>query len=116
MLLIQKLNLNIVLRNRQEPTLVQLSRCTSRDSPPEWIQIACGVRCSAGLTRNGEVYTWGWNNAGQLGHDDDDRMSVTIPTKVKSLNGIIITQISCGNRHMAAVSDKGEVFTWYVPI
>ena len=108
---IQSIRLDNVIRNRCEPTLVQqTSTCTSDSA--EWIQVACGFKASAGLTRNGEVYTWGRNYDGQLGHGD--KVSRNIPTKVKGLNGIVIIQISCGAWHMAAVSDKGELFTWYV--
>ena len=66
---------------------------------------------TVGLTKKGEVYTWGWTCFGQLGlGDKEDR---EIPTKVASLDGIVIIQISCGDRHTAAITDKGEIFTLY---
>lgn len=33
-------------------------------------EIACGSGHSAAITSNGELYTWGQNDRGQLGHGD----------------------------------------------
>ena len=91
-----------------EPTLLN----TITDDKLEWIQIVCGGRHTAALTKKGEVFTWGDNDYGQLGHGDNDERAV--PTKVASLDGLFIIQISCGYIHTAALTDKGEIFTWYV--
>jgi alpha-tubulin suppressor-like RCC1 family protein len=85
---------------------------TITDDKLEWIQIVCGGWHTIGLTKKGEVFTWGNNGSGQLGHGDNDER--TIPTKVAGLDGLFIIQISCGNSHTAALTDKGEIFTWYV--
>jgi alpha-tubulin suppressor-like RCC1 family protein len=78
----------------------------------EWIQIECGGLHTVGLTKKGEVFSWGANYSGQLGHGDEkDR---TIPTKVESLDGIVIIKISCGSTFTVALTDKGEILTWYV--
>ena len=69
---------------------------------------------TAGLTKNGEVFTWGANSNGQLGHGD--RRNRTVPTKVASLAGLVITQISCGGFYTAALTDKGELLTWCVQL
>ena len=76
-------------RNCYEPTLLN----TITDDKLEWIQIDCGVWHTAGLTKKGEVFTWGYNGWGQLGHGDKDER--TIPTKVASLDGLFIIKISC---------------------
>ena len=78
----------------------------------EWIQIECGLFHIAGLTKKGEVFTWGMNYHGQLGHGDSEGR--TVPTKVESLDGLVITKISCGSDHTAALTDNGEILTWYV--
>ena len=64
------------------------------------------------LTKKGKVYTWGAYFCGQLGHGDNE--SRIIPTQVASLDGFVVIQISCGQLHTAALTDKGEVFTWCV--
>ena len=85
---------------------------TITDGKLQWIQIDCGGWHTAALTKDGEVFTWGDNELGQLGHGDTDER--TIPTKVASLDGIFIIQISCGEWYTAALTDKGEILTWYV--
>ena len=96
-------------RDRLEPTLLDTSH---GDKSPEWTQIECGTFHTAGLTKNGEVFTWGLNENGQLGHGDN--YSRRVPTKVAGLDGLFITQISCGNYHTAALTVKGELLTWCV--
>jgi alpha-tubulin suppressor-like RCC1 family protein len=47
---------------------------------------------------------------GRLGHGHErDRFS---PLLVSALKGIKIIQVSCGDFHTAALSDRGEMFTW----
>ena len=113
---------------RDEPTLLPT---TNIADTPEWTQVACGEDFTAALTKDGKLFTWGINSFGQLGHGDGklftwgrnlfgelghgDNLDRFIPTKVSALDGHVITQISCGARHMAALTDKGEVLAWYVP-
>ena len=80
------------------------------DRSQEWTQIVNGENHKVGLTANGEVYTWGH----KLGHRDENQRD--IPTKVTSLNGVIVTQVACGQSHSAALTDKGDLFTWYVRV
>ena len=89
-----------------------LDRRIDDTTDPEWTQIDCGQYHTVGLTKKGEVFTWGKNWYGQLGHGDEE--SRTVPTKVASLDGFVIIQVSCGHNHTAALTDKGEIFTWYV--
>jgi hypothetical protein len=97
-------------RDRYEPTL--LDTHAGGDHKLEWVHIECGLLLTVGLTKNGEVFTWGYTYYGQLGHGDEKHR--TIPTKVESLDGLVITKISCGTWHTAAITDKGELYTWYV--
>ena len=76
----------------------------------EWIQIEFGYDYTVGLTKNGDVFSWGNNYRGKLGHGEYR----SIPTKVAGLAGKVITKISCGVFHNAAITDKGELLTWYV--
>ena len=81
-------------------------------SDSKWIQIECGLEHTVGLTKYGEVFTWGSNDNGQLGHGD--MLSREIPTKVAGLGGLVIAEIACGGYYTAALTDKGEIFIWYV--
>ena len=78
----------------------------------EWVQTVCGLFHTVGLTKKGEVFTWGSNGSGQLGHGD--KKTRRVPTKVLGLDGLVITNISCGDYRTAALTDKGEMYTWYV--
>ena len=97
--------------HRYEPTLL-LNTNTADNS--HWSQIACGAFHTAALTKDGKVFTWGYNFFGQLGHGDT--FNRYIPTKVAALDEYVIIQIACGHSHMAALTENGEVFTWYVPL
>ena len=56
--------------HRLEPA--PLDTCT--DDNLEWTQIVCGFRYAAALTIKGEVFTWGYNRGGQLGHSCADTL------------------------------------------
>ena len=92
---------------RDVPTL--LKKCRKK---AEWTQIVGGFYHAAALTEDGKVFTWGNNDFGQLGHGDKKEMH--IPTKVESLDGFFIAKIACGGLHTVFVTDRGEVYTWYV--
>ena len=80
----------------------------------EWIQIECGQYHTVGFTKDGKVFTWGYNSNDVLGHGDDTEARRAVPTKVESLDGLVITKVSCGEWHTAALTDKGEILTWCV--
>mmetsp|Transcript_16816 Transcript_16816/g.55825 ORF Transcript_16816/g.55825 Transcript_16816/m.55825 type:complete len:1970 (-) Transcript_16816:70-5979(-) len=75
-------------------------------------QVAAGDQHSLALSVFGEVWSWGGSPFGQLGHETiTDKLAPTpllerhkIPPDVKS--------IACGYTFSAAMSAKGEVFTW----
>ena len=98
------------LRDHYEPALLN----TCIDGNPEWSQVVCGGDHSAGVTKMGEVYTWGYNRDGQLGHGD--YFSRPVPTKVLSLSGFVVIKVSCSSSHTAVLIDKGGMFTWYVSL
>ncbi|XP_077247706.1 ankyrin repeat family protein / regulator of chromosome condensation (RCC1) family protein isoform X2 [Tasmannia lanceolata] len=60
-------------------------------------------------TEGGEVFTWGSNREGQLGYTSVDTQAT--PRRVSSLRAKIIG-VASANKHSAAVSESGEVFTW----
>ncbi|KAJ0971817.1 hypothetical protein J5N97_019776 [Dioscorea zingiberensis] len=73
-------------------------------------QIACGVRHFALVTRQGEVFTWGEESGGQLGHGDD--LNISRPRLVESLSLWSMDYVSCGEYHTCAISTAGDLFTW----
>ncbi|GAX81426.1 hypothetical protein CEUSTIGMA_g8856.t1 [Chlamydomonas eustigma] len=72
---------------------------------------ACSDGCSAAISSAGQLFTWGSNSAGQLGHGDT--FPVVEPKKLLAFgNGVKILQVSCGPYHTAAVTDEGCLYTW----
>ncbi|KAL6185113.1 hypothetical protein ACLB2K_041248 [Fragaria x ananassa] len=73
-------------------------------------QIACGVRHIALVTRQGEVFTWGEESGGRLGHGIDRDFSHPRLVEFLALNNIEL--VACGEYHSCAVSMSGDLFTW----
>uniref|UniRef100_A0A9J2PJ43 Uncharacterized protein n=1 Tax=Ascaris lumbricoides TaxID=6252 RepID=A0A9J2PJ43_ASCLU len=57
-----------------------------------------------------EVWTWGANNFGQLGHND--LIARREPFKVSALSGISCVKVSAGDNHTAALTATGELYVW----
>lgn len=72
--------------------------------------VACGVRHAALLTRQGEVFTWGEESGGRLGHGVG--MHAIHPHLVDSLSVCNIEFIACGEFHTCAISVAGDLYTW----
>ncbi|XP_073027881.1 PH, RCC1 and FYVE domains-containing protein 1-like [Primulina eburnea] len=73
-------------------------------------QIACGVRHVALVTRQGEVFTWGEESGGRLGHGIEKDFSR--PKLVEFLAVTNIDFVACGEFHTCALSTSGDLYTW----
>lgn len=93
---------------------------------------------SIAIDRNGKVYSWGEGQLillslslssylssnvasftfllfftgehGKLGHGNNTTQKV--PKLISGLNDKVIKQVSCGNRHSAAVTSDNQLYTW----
>eukprot|EP00771_Trimastix_marina_P001282 gnl/Trimastix_PCT/2341.p1 GENE.gnl/Trimastix_PCT/2341~~gnl/Trimastix_PCT/2341.p1 ORF type:complete len:723 (-),score=104.11 gnl/Trimastix_PCT/2341:234-2402(-) len=75
------------------------------------VKIACGWLHSLALTSEGEVYTWGSNDNGQLG--DGTTTERHLPVRVGGpLSTAHVVQISSFYDHCLALTDRGGVYTW----
>ena len=77
--------------------------------------VACGSWHSLALSIYGDVYSWGWNEHGQLGHSAGPQAPSTIPlpTLIENPdNSVNFAAISCGARHSAAVTEDRQLYTW----
>ncbi|XP_035826052.1 serine/threonine-protein kinase Nek8 isoform X2 [Aplysia californica] len=72
--------------------------------------VAQGTSHSALITEDGECYTFGSNQFGQLGCDCDP--GNRRPVLVASIKHHSIAMLSCGDIFTVAVSTDNEVFTW----
>ncbi|RKF60370.1 Protein pim1 [Golovinomyces cichoracearum] len=80
-------------------------------------QIGCGDYHSFAISSDGDVYSWGLNTFGQTGVpkyglDEEDENTVQLPTKVESLQGFDIIQITGGAHHTLACTATGQVLIW----
>ncbi|KAM7462529.1 hypothetical protein LguiA_030650 [Lonicera macranthoides] len=73
-------------------------------------QIACGVRHVALVTRQGEVFTWGEECGGRLGHGVEKNFGR--PQLVEFLAVTNVDFVDCGEYHTCAVSTSGDLYTW----
>ncbi|XP_012482442.1 PH, RCC1 and FYVE domains-containing protein 1 [Gossypium raimondii] len=72
--------------------------------------VACGVKHAALVTRQGEVFTWGEESGGRLGHGVGK--DVIQPRLVESLAVTSVDFVACGEFHTCAVTMAGELYTW----
>ncbi|XP_020676552.1 PH, RCC1 and FYVE domains-containing protein 1 isoform X2 [Dendrobium catenatum] len=73
-------------------------------------QIASGFRHAALVTRQGEVFTWGEECGGRLGHGTD--IDISRPRLVESLALSNVDSVACGEFHTCAITTAGDLFTW----
>ncbi|KAL5481420.1 hypothetical protein EMCRGX_G021569 [Ephydatia muelleri] len=65
---------------------------------------------SLAITGQGKVYSWGDGNYGKLGHGD--HITQKLPKLIEALSEKVVRQVACGNRHSAAITADGELYTW----
>jgi len=73
-----------------------------------WKQLACGYQYTIAVTDEGDVYSWGSNEFGQLGLGHTKM--IDRPTKIPTLSKI--TKICAAHNHVIALNTFGEIFTW----
>ena len=62
------------------------------------------------VSENGQVFTWGWGETGQLGHGDlENRFE---PTLLESMVDQNILKVVCGHDHSLLLNDRGELFAF----
>lgn len=90
---------------RVEPEVVEALDGVRCDS------LTCGLWHSLVLSHFGDVYSWGWNADGQLGHSAA-MATVALPGLVGVDEEITFQAVSCGSRHSAALTVSGQLWTW----
>lgn len=77
------------------------------------IAIAAGIHHNLALTDDGQVYSWGSNEYGQLGGTGNSTSNVPIKvTTHGDLAGKVVTQIAAGAFHSLILTDDGKMFAW----
>ncbi|XP_047322117.1 PH, RCC1 and FYVE domains-containing protein 1-like [Impatiens glandulifera] len=73
-------------------------------------QIACGIRHIGLVTRQGELFTWGEESGGRLGHGVEK--DVNRPQLVEFLAIANVEFAACGEFHTCAISGLGDLYSW----
>lgn len=91
------------------PTNVTPRSRKSKSDP--FTTVVCGSYHTLSLTSNAHVYSWGLNNYGQLGHDDNDERM--LPEEISSeLLSEPIVALAAGEHHSIALSQAGQMIGW----
>ncbi|CAI0548661.1 unnamed protein product [Linum tenue] len=72
--------------------------------------IACGSRHAALVSKQGEIFSWGEESGGRLGHGVDS--DVMHPKLLDTLSNTNIELVACGEYHTCAVTLSGDLYTW----
>ena len=89
---------------------------TSRSSPVQtvsagtnWKSVSGGVLYTAAIKTDGTLWTWGYNNFGQLGDNTIASRTSPVQTVVAGTNWKLV---ACGGEHTAAIKTDGTLWTW----
>ena len=79
---------------------------------PKFTQISAGYKHSLALGTDGNLYSWGTNEKGQLGRsingaEDGTPRKVNLPTGVSRF-----TQVIAGGEHSLALGSDGNLYSW----
>ncbi|XP_031251112.1 PH, RCC1 and FYVE domains-containing protein 1-like isoform X1 [Pistacia vera] len=72
--------------------------------------IACGRKHAVLVTKQGEIFSWGEEIGGRLGHGME--IDVPYPKLIETLSGMNIESVACGEYHTCAITRSGDLYTW----
>ena len=77
-------------------------------------KLRIGLRHSAVITQEGDLYTFGNGNWGVLGHGSEDSIKFNKPKLVEVLKtkGVKVKDIQLGEYHSMVLAQDGSVWTW----
>jgi alpha-tubulin suppressor-like RCC1 family protein len=78
-----------------------------------WVDLALGEDHTCGLSTQGKAYCWGNNTHGQLGdHSLTRHPTPTLVSQGSLESGEAFVQITAGQYHSCALSNKGKAYCW----
>ncbi|KAK8522913.1 hypothetical protein V6N13_115860 [Hibiscus sabdariffa] len=72
--------------------------------------IAFGSRHAVIVTKQGEIFSWGEESGGRLGHGVE--ADFPHPKLIDTLSGMNFESVACGENHTCAVTVSGDLYTW----
>ncbi|WP_201736596.1 RCC1 domain-containing protein, partial [Bifidobacterium xylocopae] len=89
---------------------------TDPDPNTRWTTISAGDLHSLAIDNNGHAYSWGRNDAGQLGNGSSDGINnIPHPTPARVTDPAPNTRwttISAGDFHSLAIDSNGHAYSW----
>ena len=71
-----------------------------------------GLRHSAVISEEGQLYTFGQGNWGVLGHGNENSVNYKKPKHVQGLSKQVVVDVAMGEYHTIALTEDGNVWTW----
>ena len=83
-------------------------------SAGEVIQVAAGYSHTAAVTKDGDLYMWGYNNYGQLGvySNADSKIPIKVNNSSSTLPEKSVKYVALGYYHSAAITKDGSLYIW----
>ena len=75
-------------------------------------KLKIGLRHSAVITEDGQLYTYGNGNWGVLGHGNEKNIRVNKPKKVEAFKNKEVVDVVIGQYFTMALTSDGNVYTW----
>ena len=83
-------------------------------SAGEIVQVAAGGTHSAAVTKDGDLYMWGSNGAGQLGvySNANSKIPIKVNNSSSTLPEKSVKYVALGGNHSAAITKDGSLYIW----
>ena len=75
-------------------------------------KLKIGLRHSAVITEEGQLYTYGNGNWGVLGHGNEKNIRVNEPKRVEAFKNKEVVDVVIGQYFTMALTSDGNVYTW----
>ncbi|KAL0037443.1 hypothetical protein WJX79_008419 [Trebouxia sp. C0005] len=80
------------------------------------VQVAAAKYHSAAVTKDGQLFTWGFGRGGRLGHPDfhvhSGESAIIVPRAVTGLGRRQVAVVAVAKHHTAVATTSCELFTW----
>ncbi|KAK8561747.1 hypothetical protein V6N13_149098 [Hibiscus sabdariffa] len=86
--------------------------CVSSLSGIQVVGVAAGLWHTVCIAGDGQVYTFGGNQFGQLGTGAEQAETLPKRLDAANLEGKHVKKVSCGARHSTILTDDGQVLSW----
>ena len=93
--------------NETEPKLIEALAQAGRVTV-----LAAGENHSLAACDNGEVYSWGYGQQGQLGHGSSSNEKLPKLVTFFTQRNVAVTQVAAGWRHSLALTTELHVYSW----